>query len=125
MSRHATEQPDAALGTSYAGAATERVSASTGIGYTYRDLGSGDEPLVLLQHFRGNLDNWDPALIDALAAERRVITFNNVGVASTSGSMITCRGWWNAPIRFLPSGWFTPTLPPIALSTCASNVVGT
>ena len=25
-------------------------------------------PLVLLQHFRGNLDNWDPALIDALAS---------------------------------------------------------
>jgi pimeloyl-ACP methyl ester carboxylesterase len=42
-------------------------------------------PLVLLQHFRGNLDNWDPALIDALAAERRVITFDNVGVAATTG----------------------------------------
>jgi hypothetical protein len=27
-------------------------------------------PLVLFQHFRGNLDNWDPALIDALAAGR-------------------------------------------------------
>ena len=34
-------------------------------------------------------------------------------------------GGWNAPIRFLPSGWLTPTLPPIALSTCASSVVGT
>lgn len=43
-------------------------------------------PLVLLQHFRGNLDNWDPALIDALAADRRVITFDNVGVAGTSGT---------------------------------------
>jgi pimeloyl-ACP methyl ester carboxylesterase len=42
-------------------------------------------PLVLLQHFRGNLDNWDPALVDALAAERRVITFDNVGVAATTG----------------------------------------
>ena len=29
--------------------------------------GEGGVPLVLLQHFRGNLDNWDPALIDALA----------------------------------------------------------
>jgi hypothetical protein len=27
-------------------------------------------PLVLLQHFRGNLDSWDPALIDALAVPR-------------------------------------------------------
>jgi pimeloyl-ACP methyl ester carboxylesterase len=40
---------------------------------------------VLLQHFRGNLDNWDPALIDALAADRRVITFDNVGVGATTG----------------------------------------
>jgi pimeloyl-ACP methyl ester carboxylesterase len=42
-------------------------------------------PLVLLQHFRGNLDNWDPALIDALASGRRVITFDNTGVAATTG----------------------------------------
>jgi pimeloyl-ACP methyl ester carboxylesterase len=41
-------------------------------------------PLVLLQHFRGNLDNWDPDLIDALAAHRRVVTFDNVGVAATT-----------------------------------------
>jgi pimeloyl-ACP methyl ester carboxylesterase len=39
---------------------------------------------VLLQHFRGNLDNWDPALIDALAAERRVVAFDNVGVGATT-----------------------------------------
>jgi pimeloyl-ACP methyl ester carboxylesterase len=39
----------------------------------------------LLQHFRGNLDNWDPALVDALAADRRVITFDNVGVGATTG----------------------------------------
>src|SRR5262249_17945252 len=35
---------------------------------------------------RGNLDNWDPALVDALAAERRVVLFDNVGVAGTTGS---------------------------------------
>ena len=62
-----------------------RVVAENGIEYAYRDLGEGDVPLVLLQHFRGNLDNWDPALIDALAANRRVITFDNVGVAATTG----------------------------------------
>jgi pimeloyl-ACP methyl ester carboxylesterase len=38
------------------------------------------------QHFRGNLDNWDPALIDALARGRRVITFDNRGVAASSGT---------------------------------------
>ncbi|HLB20328.1 MAG TPA: hypothetical protein VK613_14505, partial [Gaiellaceae bacterium] len=63
----------------YADASTRRVTANNTIAYAYRDFGEGDVPLILLQHFRGNLDNWDPALIDALAAERRVITFDNVG----------------------------------------------
>ena len=69
----------------YAGASTQRVAAGNGIEYAYRDLGAGDVPLVLLQHFRGNLDNWDPALVDALAADRRVVTFDNVGVGATTG----------------------------------------
>jgi pimeloyl-ACP methyl ester carboxylesterase len=72
--------------TRYAGASTQRVMAENGTEYAYRDLGESDVPLVLLQHFRGNLDNWDPALIDALAAERRVLTFDNVGVAATTGT---------------------------------------
>ena len=70
---------------SYTGASTQRVAAGNGIEYAYRDLGEGDAPLVLLQHFRGNLDNWDPALVDVLAADRRVVTFDNVGVAATTG----------------------------------------
>jgi pimeloyl-ACP methyl ester carboxylesterase len=69
----------------YAGASTRRVTADNAIEYAYRDTGDSAVPLVLLQHFRGNLDNWDPALIDALAANRRVITFDNVGVAATTG----------------------------------------
>ena len=63
----------------------QRVAADNAIEYAYRDLGASDAPLVLLQHFRGNLDNWDPALIDALAADRRVITFDNTGVGATTG----------------------------------------
>ena len=51
------------------GARERLVSAANGVGFAYRDTGGGEGavPLVLLQHFRGNLDNWDPALIDALA----------------------------------------------------------
>jgi pimeloyl-ACP methyl ester carboxylesterase len=75
-----------AVATTNAVATTRRVAAENGIEYAYRDVGQSDVPLVLLQHFRGNLDNWDPALIDALAAERRVITFDNVGVAATTGT---------------------------------------
>jgi pimeloyl-ACP methyl ester carboxylesterase len=70
----------------YTDLSAQRVAAGNAIEYAYRDLGHSDVPLVLLQHFRGNLDNWDPALIDALAAERRVITFDNVGVGATTGT---------------------------------------
>ena len=80
------EQTTTEMPTTYADASTQRVSAGNGVEYAYRDVGAGDVPLVLLQHFRGNLDNWDPALVDALAAERRVVTFDNVGVAATTGA---------------------------------------
>jgi len=63
----------------------ELVSAANGIDYAYRDTGGSGLPLVLLQHFRGNLDNWDPALIDALASVRRVVTFDNAGVGGSTG----------------------------------------
>jgi pimeloyl-ACP methyl ester carboxylesterase len=72
---------------SYSGLSNQVITAANGIHYRYRDFGTGGErPLVLLQHFRGNLDNWDPDLLDALASSRRVVTFNNVGVGGTSGS---------------------------------------
>ncbi len=61
------------------------VSAANGIEYAYREVGEGAPPLVLLQHFRGNLDNWDPALVDAMSIDRRVVTFDNAGVGGSSG----------------------------------------
>ena len=64
------------------------VEAGNGITYAYRRFGStGPEttPLLFLQHFRGNLDNWDPLLIDAIAAEREVILLDNTGVGGSSG----------------------------------------
>ena len=70
----------------YASVSTQRVEAGNAIEYAYRDVGEGEVPLVLLQHFRGNLDNWDPALIDVLAADRRVVSFDNVGVGATTGT---------------------------------------
>ena len=70
----------------YTDVPTQRVSAENGVEYVYRHLGASGVPLVTLQHFRGNLDNWDPALIDALARDRRVVTFNNVGVGATTGT---------------------------------------
>ena len=77
----------------YAALPNKRVSAADGVEYAYRDTGdtggsagTGAVPLVLFQHFRGNLDNWDPALIDALATGRRVVTFDNAGVGGSAGT---------------------------------------
>src|SRR3954452_18944308 len=62
----------------YIDAETQVLSAVNGVDYAYRaTCASAATPLVALQHFRGNLDNWDPALVDALAVGRRVITFDN------------------------------------------------
>ena len=62
------------------------VTGNAGVVYAYRDTEGSGTPLVLLQHFRGNLDNWDPPLVDALSENRRVVTFDNVGVGGTSGA---------------------------------------
>jgi pimeloyl-ACP methyl ester carboxylesterase len=73
----------------YSGLPNQTIGAADGISYAYRDTGGGADatlPLVLFQHFRGNLDNWDPALIDALAAGRRVITFDYAGVGGSTGA---------------------------------------
>ena len=69
----------------YAELPNKLISAANGVDYAYREAGAGGVPLVLLQHFRGNLDSWDPALIDALASGRRVVTFDNTGVGGSSG----------------------------------------
>lgn len=58
-----------------------------GVNLAYRRFGAPAEvPLVLLQHFRGNLDNWDPAFTDALARDREVILVDYPGVGSSSGA---------------------------------------
>jgi pimeloyl-ACP methyl ester carboxylesterase len=74
------------VATSYAELANKSVSAANDVDYAYRNTGQGEIPLVLFQHFRGNLDSWDPALIDALATNRRVITFDNAGVGGSTGA---------------------------------------
>jgi pimeloyl-ACP methyl ester carboxylesterase len=72
--------------TSYSGLPNQVVSAQTGVSYAYRDAGQGELPLILLQHFRGNLDSWDPALVDDLATARRVVGFDNAGVGGSTGT---------------------------------------
>jgi pimeloyl-ACP methyl ester carboxylesterase len=65
------------------------VDAANGIKYAYRRLGPSTSPfppLLLLQHFRGNMDDWDPLLVDSLAQHREVILFDNSGVGLSSGT---------------------------------------
>jgi len=60
---------------------------SKGTKFAFRKFGKESRvPLVLLIHYRGSMDNWDPKLLDALAKKRTVIAFDNKGVASTNGS---------------------------------------
>ena len=61
------------------------VTGANGVEYCYRQLGPDTRPVIFFQHFRGNLDNWDPALVDGFAANRRVVTFDNVGVGGSTG----------------------------------------
>src|SRR2546423_7733147 len=54
----------------------------------YRRFGNpAGTPLILLQHFRGSMDNWDPALLNGLAKDRTVITCDNAGVGFSSGEV--------------------------------------
>jgi pimeloyl-ACP methyl ester carboxylesterase len=59
-----------------------------GVEFAYRDLGTAsDVPVVFLHHFTAVLDDWDPRVIDGIAAHHRVIAFDNLGVGASGGSV--------------------------------------
>jgi pimeloyl-ACP methyl ester carboxylesterase len=61
-----------------------------GVTFAYRELGTGsDIPVVFLHHLTAVLDDWDPRVIDGIAAHHRVIAFDNRGVGATGGSVPT------------------------------------
>ncbi|MFF4794454.1 alpha/beta fold hydrolase [Streptomyces sp. NPDC001276] len=70
----------------------QTVDAANGVSYAYRrfgNTGAGQPPLVFLQHFRGNLDSWDPIMVDSLAQHREVILLDNSGVGLSTGEVPT------------------------------------
>lgn len=75
-----------APGTSWATVPTQRVSAG-GVDFAYRELGQqhGGTPVVFLNHLAAVLDNWDPRVVDGIAARHHVIVFDNRGVGASSG----------------------------------------
>jgi pimeloyl-ACP methyl ester carboxylesterase len=67
-------------------APTQYVEAA-GTRFAYRRFGEpAGTPMLFVQHFRGTLDNHDPALTNAFAKDREVILFDNAGIAGSSGT---------------------------------------
>lgn len=66
---------------------TQTITAG-GVDFVYRELGKqhGGTPVVLLVHLAAVLDNWDPRIVDGLAAKHHVIAFDNRGIGASSGS---------------------------------------
>jgi pimeloyl-ACP methyl ester carboxylesterase len=79
----------AASNTTWTNTPTQTINAG-GVKFAYRQLGPDTGvPVVLLTHLAAVLDNWDPRVIDGIAAEHRVIAFDNRGVGASSGSTPT------------------------------------
>jgi pimeloyl-ACP methyl ester carboxylesterase len=67
-------------------APTQRIEID-GAQIAFRAIGPNrGVPLLLLNRFRGTMDDWDPALIDRIAAERRVLMFDQPGFSRSSGT---------------------------------------
>ena len=70
---------------SYKDAPTQTISAG-GVDFAYRELGPrGGVPVVLVTHLAAVLDNWDPRVVDGIAARHHVIAFDNRGVGASTG----------------------------------------
>jgi len=76
-----------AVGDSWKSVATQAITAG-GVSFAYRELGkqNGGTPVVLLAHLAAVLDNWDPRIVDGIAAKHHVIAFDNRGIGASSGS---------------------------------------
>jgi pimeloyl-ACP methyl ester carboxylesterase len=71
---------------SYENAPTRTVTVG-GVTFAYRELGpTSGVPVVFLTHLAAVLDNWDPRVVDGIAAKHRVIAFDNRGVGASTGS---------------------------------------
>ena len=72
-------------GASYKNVPTKSVSVGS-TRFVYRELGVDTGiPVIFVNHLAANLDNWDPRVVDGIAAKHRVITFDNRGVGATEG----------------------------------------
>src|SRR5690349_10411942 len=73
--------------TSYALAPARSITVG-GTTYAYRELGPKNGiPVVFFVHLAATLDNWDPRIVDAIAKNRHVITFDQRGVGASTGQI--------------------------------------
>ena len=65
-----------------------RTIKAGGVEFAYRELGSNNPgpPVIFLVHLAAVMDNWDPRVVDGLAAKHRVVVFDNRGIGASSGS---------------------------------------
>jgi pimeloyl-ACP methyl ester carboxylesterase len=71
----------------YSETPTHVVRAASGIDFAYRRVGDrGGVPVVLANFLGANLDDWDPLIVDGLAADRDVITFDYPGIGGSTGA---------------------------------------
>ncbi|MCY1162624.1 putative aminoacrylate hydrolase RutD [compost metagenome] len=65
---------------------TQFISAD-GINFAYREYGqqNAGTPVIFLNHLAAVLDNWDPRIIDGIAAKHHVVVFDNRGVGASTG----------------------------------------
>jgi pimeloyl-ACP methyl ester carboxylesterase len=69
----------------YKDAPTRTITAG-GATYAYREIGpKGGTPVVFFVHLAGNMDNWDPRIVDPIAKGHHVVTFDNRGLGASSG----------------------------------------
>ena len=80
-------QPSASQNT--ATDAPTQFTSSSDTRYAYRAIGEATSapPLLMITRYRANMDDWDPAFLDALAQDRRILVFNQSGVSSSSGEV--------------------------------------
>ncbi len=80
-------------GRNWSNVPTQTITAG-GVNFAYRELGksNGGTPVVFLVHLAAVLDNWDPRIVDGIAAKHHVIAFDNRGIGASSGSAVEFDG---------------------------------